>query len=397
MELRLPLEMSPGREATSRAVFGTWGFFRTMHVKTAPSCGLHSQGGVRRGVRASGSYQEGTGKSGCFATWKHPGGHVWNVVLRRASSQGATGRSGTPSRQSRGVDPPVEIRRVEGAQRKWCRKTSVFLSRETGMPGNFVGAHQGCQVPFRPPIPNVGLLRRCSGKGLHLAMTGYHVVFLELRRDSRVTTGNSGCLLCWPREVQSSIRVAKENWGLLSSDCRANRPHLGLCREAHVPLQGRPGSRGCIPDAPGETGIHLEWKQRTPLCSRVATGISWSSLGGLKGVKPPEAFGERSRDWPLGHAGDEGPHLRVDGGVSGWFSRGGPRMRVLTSYDGEVSEPLVGRQGSRVSMRVARGSASLLSSHGRGIWPRDVLKKVSRGLSRVEAGNPGFPRLVQVT
>ena len=25
-----------------------------MHGKTAPSCGLHSQGGVRRGVRASG-------------------------------------------------------------------------------------------------------------------------------------------------------------------------------------------------------------------------------------------------------------------------------------------------------------------------------------------------------
>ena len=63
-------------------------------------------------------------------------------------------------------------------------------------------------------------------------------------------------------------------------------------------------------------------------------------------------------------------------------------MRFLTRYDGEVSEPLVGRQGSRVSTRVARGSASLLSSHGRGIWPRDVLKKVSRGLSRVEAGNP---------
>ena len=39
------------------------------------------------------------------------------------------------------------------------------------------------------------------------------------------------------------------------------------------------------------------------LCSRVATGISWSSLGGLKRVKPPEAFGERSRDWSLGYAG----------------------------------------------------------------------------------------------
>src|SRR5574337_786412 len=134
-----------------------------------------------------------------------------------------------------------------------------------------------------------------AGKGFILRWRGSHVVFLELRRDSRVTTGNSGCLLCWPREVQSSIRVAKESWGLLSSYCRANRPHRGLCPEAEVPLQGRPGSRGGIPDAPGETGIHLEWKQRTPLCSRIATGISWSSLGGLKGVKPPEAFGERSR------------------------------------------------------------------------------------------------------
>src|SRR5574337_115376 len=27
MELRLPLDMSPGREAACRAVFGTWGFF----------------------------------------------------------------------------------------------------------------------------------------------------------------------------------------------------------------------------------------------------------------------------------------------------------------------------------------------------------------------------------
>ena len=38
MELRLPLEMSPGREAACRAVFGTWRFSRTMHGKTAPSC-----------------------------------------------------------------------------------------------------------------------------------------------------------------------------------------------------------------------------------------------------------------------------------------------------------------------------------------------------------------------
>src|SRR5574342_965790 len=87
MELRLPLEMSPGREAAGRAVFGTWGFFRTMHGKSAPSCGLHSRGGVRRSVRAAGSYQEGTGKSGSYGMWNHPRGHVWNVLVRPARSE----------------------------------------------------------------------------------------------------------------------------------------------------------------------------------------------------------------------------------------------------------------------------------------------------------------------
>src|SRR5574341_697449 len=90
-----------------------------------------------------------------------------------------------------------------------------------------------------------------AGKGFILRWRGNHVVFLELRRDSRVTTGYSGCLLCWPREVRSSIRVAKESWGLLSSDCRANRPHLGLCPEAHVPLQGRPGFGVAFQTPPG--------------------------------------------------------------------------------------------------------------------------------------------------
>src|SRR5574342_748473 len=36
MELRLPLEMSPGREAAYRAVFGTWGFFPNDARKNCP-------------------------------------------------------------------------------------------------------------------------------------------------------------------------------------------------------------------------------------------------------------------------------------------------------------------------------------------------------------------------
>ena len=41
---------------------------------------------VHGGVRASGSYQEGTGKSGSYGMWNHPRGHVWNVFVRPASS-----------------------------------------------------------------------------------------------------------------------------------------------------------------------------------------------------------------------------------------------------------------------------------------------------------------------
>ena len=48
------------------------------------------------------------------------------------------------------------------------------------------------------------------------------MVFLEFRRDSRVTKGISGFLLCWPREVHSAIRGARESRGLLSSHFRAN-------------------------------------------------------------------------------------------------------------------------------------------------------------------------------
>src|SRR5574338_617265 len=73
------------------------------------------------------------------------------------------------------------------------------------------------------------------------------------------------------------------------------------------------------------------------------------------------------------------PSSLDDGGISGLFSSGGPSVRFLTRYDGEVSEALVGRQGSRVSMRVARASASLLSSHGR-------VPGTSPGSSRVFEG-----------
>ena len=139
---------------------------------------------------------------------------------------------------------------------------SVFPKREPSVSGNFGGSHEGCQVPFRTSGRNMGLpwrhrelrcspgvrpvcwgtlgvpswvpssvlhfcryvgllLRRCGGQGAHAAKTMEPRGFSQLRRDSRVTTGISGFLLCRPWEAQTSIQVARESWGLRSSHCRA--------------------------------------------------------------------------------------------------------------------------------------------------------------------------------
>src|SRR5574340_520190 len=126
MELRLPLEMSPGREAACRAVFGTWGFFRNDARKNCP-----------------------------FVLTSFTGWSSERCPGIRFLSRGVRENLGVPREGDRDV-------------------------------GALCGSHQGCQVPFRPPIPNVGLLlRHCSGKGLHLAMTG------EPRGFSRVAAGFS--------------------------------------------------------------------------------------------------------------------------------------------------------------------------------------------------------------
>ena len=91
------------------------------------------------------------------------------------------------------------------------------------------------------------------------------------------------------------------------------------------------------------------------------------------------------------------PSSRDDRGVLLVFSSCGASVRFLTRCDGKLREPFVWHQGIQVSMRMARGSASLLSRYDTGIGPQDTLKQDSQGLSRVAAGNPGFRRLLPVT
>ena len=146
---------------------------------------FHPQAFLRKGVRASRSYQEQTGKSGSFGLWHHPRGYVSNFLVRPASSLGALERSGTPSRHSRGIDTPVAITRGEGAQMKWFREPRCSF-RVRPVCRGILRLHQGCQVPFRTSRQKVGLLlSRCSGQGPHLALMG------EPRGFSRVSAGFS--------------------------------------------------------------------------------------------------------------------------------------------------------------------------------------------------------------
>jgi len=84
--------------------------------------------------------------------------------------------------------------------------------------GELCGSHQGCQVPFGPPILNAGLLlRRCSGKGLHLAMTG------EPRGCSRVTAGFSS----YDGEFRMPL-VSAQGSAIFGSSCEGK---LGIALE----------------------------------------------------------------------------------------------------------------------------------------------------------------------
>ena len=73
--------------------------------------GFHSN--RSRGIRP---YLEWMGKSVSLGLWHDPRGFLSSFNVRLASSWGATGTSGFLSRQSRGIDPHLEMRRGKGAQ-----------------------------------------------------------------------------------------------------------------------------------------------------------------------------------------------------------------------------------------------------------------------------------------
>ena len=82
------LKEAPAGSGSSGAVGGPRGLCGSAAAQGVCSCCCRRSSHRRRrcGQVLSGLYQEGTGKSGSFGMWNHPRGHVWNVVVRPASS-----------------------------------------------------------------------------------------------------------------------------------------------------------------------------------------------------------------------------------------------------------------------------------------------------------------------
>ena len=134
-----------------------------------------------------------------------------------------------------------------------------------------LGSHQGCQLPFHTSRWNMGLLLRCwSRQGPHLAMTR------DSRGFSRVAAGFSSyngefrlpLVLAQRSRFPFELRVRARYYSRVTAG--QNRPHLGLCPGPNVPLLGRQGYQGCIPDSPGESGLVPRGSKglRCPLESR---------------------------------------------------------------------------------------------------------------------------------
>ena len=210
MELRLPLEMSPGREAACRAVFGTWGFCPTDARKNCPFVLSAFTGWSSQRCPGIGFLSGGDREIGVLRNVEAPTSprldcrRETGPILRCDRKVGNPFQTMQGSRPSR---PDQEGRRA--SEEVVPENLSVPLEGDRYV-GELCGSHPGCQVPFRPPIPNVGLLlRRCSGKGLHLAMTG------EPRGFSRVAAGFSSYVgelrepLVLPQGSPISIRGAQ--------------------------------------------------------------------------------------------------------------------------------------------------------------------------------------------
>ena len=191
--------------------------------------------------------------------------------MRPASSGGSRGTSGTPCRQNMGIDPSVAIRRGEGAHRKWCRELWCFPRVRPVCQGTLGVASRvpSTVLYFRMERgTSLDTLKRprassCDDGGTTWFSSSCSGIF-ELRREIQV----SSCVVPGKSILPFEVRGRAGDCTRVTSG--QMRPHLCLCLGPNVPLQGRQGSRGCIPDSPEESGLVYRGSKefRSPLESQ---------------------------------------------------------------------------------------------------------------------------------
>ena len=175
----------------------------------------------------------------------------------------------------------------------------------------------------------------------------------------------------WPKGSQASCGVLREDSGLLPRPCRKRRASSRDDGGTSWLFSSCGASVGFLTRFDGELREPLLWRQGSQVSIRVATCISWSPLTGLKGVKPPLQFGERTRNCSPGHAGKEGPHLEMTGASRGFsravapvwgFSRGTTGSSgSLSCGNREVRSPWAGQGGARHCSQVRVGESGLMT------------------------------------
>ena len=162
-------------------------------LRAVPSpTGLPSKRGRHRVLLKSGPGNRARSACGTTHVARLECPRVTGLLLRCA------GKSGNPFQTTQGNRLSCRDQEGRRGSDEAVPAPSVFHSREPGVSGNFLGSHEGCQVPFRTSGRNRGLpLRRSHGQVPHLAKRW------DPRGFSRVAAGFS----CYDRGLQASSCV----------------------------------------------------------------------------------------------------------------------------------------------------------------------------------------------
>ena len=170
------------------------------------------------------------------------------------------------------------------------------------MSGNFLSCSKGVMDPLEVLEVRCDLPRDASAEMGLISPGGENLLdFLELGRDSRVTTGTSGTRSGGLRKGQCPWELQEGLSGLLSRRCRGLRPCVESGLEAEDSSPVLPWILAYFWSLPWGVSAHLVWGHARELSSRTVAAVShFLSRGSRDLWLSPEAF---PQGCPMCHRG----------------------------------------------------------------------------------------------